>query len=824
MKNFNYRIRGGGALICLLAVLLIAGPAMGDEGPVIDNIIFEGLETVNEKTILGVFEIEEGQGLPADLEEGLRVIYQMGEIETIEIHLEEEDGKHLLVIKVMEKPLIMKVEIKGNRSVGDSDIEEILQGFGIDRDKRYSTAYIGRAIAEIREKYREEGFRSVEIRFETELDKGEVDLVVRIQEGVRLVVFETRFSGISNARPKDMKKFLRSKSKGLLRKGILKEEEFAGDRENLRLYLSSLGHARAKVNNVDLLTFPYRRHKGLLGSIVLYDLYEGPVYLFGDVDIQGNELFTYNELRGEMTVKESNRFNGIYLEQDVARIKSLYAERGYIFSVVSPEQKFAEEEKKVNLGINIFEGPKAHIHHILIRGNTKTKEYVVRRELLLEEGEVFNALRLRRSLERLFNTQYFGNVNVDTRPSDHEGLMDLVIEVEEQRTGLINLGMGFGSGQGGLTVFEQISENNFLGRGYRISERVDYGSDRQNYIISFDDPYFLGTRYSFGLDFFYRLSTVFDRTYDDDGDGFADEDPGLTNRFLLFDYRDQRYGGGIRFGRLIKEYWRLNFSYRLEAIQNFAFNKTDHMTNERDRRNHTPFTPGGKNIFWRNGDNIRSSISVSARYDSRNNVLGPSWGGLFTPSVELTGGPFGGKIGFIRVTQDMSWFWPVGPWKFVASVRYGFGFMWPWGGQFGDASSIPPSFGLDFTGDFDLRGWSTDKSEFWGPVREGRARQFINIEYRFPLRERLAWFSFFLDAGMLKASPSKIQFDPREWKYSFGLGIRVTFPALPINVFLVKEFRHSNEDNSPENEGTGWHFVKPGTKGIRVVFSVGNLF
>ncbi|GAG20341.1 unnamed protein product, partial [marine sediment metagenome] len=220
----------------------------------------------------------------------------------------------------------------------------------------------------------------------------------------------------------------------------------------------------------------------------------------GSLIISGNELFTDEEIKGEMVLKESMVYNELQFDRDLFQVHTLYYNKGYAFAQMEPTKKIDEKEAKIDISLDITEGPLAYIGKIEITGNEKTKDYVIRRELVIGPGEVFNYKKILRSQEKLYNLGYFERldiegeegVKIDTYPGKEPDILNLVFDVKEKKTGTLNLGMGYSSVDGAVGQIS-VSEINLLGRGYQASATVEFGAKRQNYDLRFTNPWLFNT-------------------------------------------------------------------------------------------------------------------------------------------------------------------------------------------------------------------------------------------------------------------------------------------------------------------------------------------
>jgi outer membrane protein insertion porin family len=323
---------------------------------------------------------------------------------------------------------------------------------------------------------------------------------------------------------------METREKTFFRDGTFNIDVFEQDKDRILALYRERGFLDAQIIE-DRVEYEWRnpQKQDVRGIFIIITIHEGEKYYFDGYTIEiesdnGKPLFTPESLlRGLQLNKVGDIFNDTLFQRDRQTISFRYASEGHIFARVVPNRTITEREVKVGgspqtrkfvkIDFTISEGPKAYIENIIIKGNRKTKEKVIRRELIIKEGELFNAARMQLSRERVFNLGYFKQVNFDVRPGSRDGYMNLIVDVEEQPSGTISLGGGYGT-TSGFSIFADITENNFLGRGQIAGIKFTYGPYMAAVTLSFierwlfDWPVAFRTSISYGL-YTFQESSIF---------------------------------------------------------------------------------------------------------------------------------------------------------------------------------------------------------------------------------------------------------------------------------------------------------------------------
>jgi outer membrane protein insertion porin family len=502
--NFGMRVRGGlvAALILIatpvaatMTALLASSPAAAQT---VSTIQVEGNRRVEIETIRSYFKPGPGGRLDQGaIDDGLKALIATGLFQDVKI---SNVGGHLLVT-VVENPVIGRVAFEGNKKVKDEQLSGEVQSKPRGTFSRPMVQADAEHIAEI---YRHNGRYDVHVNPEIiEQPNNRVDLVFEITEGAKTGVKQIEFIGnnaYSSYRLKDIIKTHESNFLSFLGgNDVYDPDRIEADRDLIRRYY--LKHGFADVQVVAALTEYDPERKGFL---VTFKIEEGQQYRVASVNyassiatLDGNTLASFSQ------VYVGSLYNAEALEKSVENMQIEASRRGYAFAVVKPRGDRNFEAHTVSITFAIDEGPRVYIERINIHGNTRTRDYVIRREFDISEGDAYNRALVDRSERRLKNLDFFKSVKITTEPGSSSDRVILNVELEEKSTGDFSISGGYSTTDGALAEVS-ISERNFLGRGIYAKAAVTYGQYARGVSLSFVEPYLLDYHVAGGLDVFYR--------------------------------------------------------------------------------------------------------------------------------------------------------------------------------------------------------------------------------------------------------------------------------------------------------------------------------
>jgi outer membrane protein insertion porin family len=498
------RVRGG----LLAALIMVAMPVVATLGAAlvsssavaqtVSTIQVEGNRRVELETIRSYFKPGPGGRLDqGNIDDGLKALIETGLFQDVRI---SQTGGHLLVT-VVENPVIGRVAFEGNKKVKDEQLSGEIQSKPRGTLSRPMVQSDAQRIVEI---YRHSGRYDVRVNPEIiEQPNNRVDLVFTITEGEKTGVKQIEFIGnntYSSYRLKDIIKTHESNLLSFLGGGDTYDpDRVEADRDLIRRYY--LKHGFADVQVVAALTEYDPDKKGFL---VTFKIDEGQQYRVASVNFQSSiATLDGNTLSGYSRVSVGSLYNAEALEKSVEEMQIEASRRGYAFAIVRPRGDRNFEAHTVTITFAIDEGPRTYIERINVRGNTRTRDYVIRREFDISEGDAYNRALVDRAERRLKNLDFFKSVKITTEPGSSSDRVVLNVDLEEKSTGDFSVSGGYSTTDGALAEVS-ISERNFLGRGLFAKASVTYGQYARGVSLSFVEPYLLDYRVALGLDVFYR--------------------------------------------------------------------------------------------------------------------------------------------------------------------------------------------------------------------------------------------------------------------------------------------------------------------------------
>src|SRR5579862_9435552 len=502
--KFGMRVRGGmlAALIMFAVPVATALVATFASAPAaaqtVASIEVEGNRRVEADTIRSYFKPgPNGQLDAGSIDDGLKALIETGLFQDVKIN--RERGR--LVVVVVENPVIGRIAFEGNKKIKDEQLSAEIQSKARGTFSRPMVQSDAQRIAEI---YRRSGRYDVHVTPEIiEQPNNRVDLVFTIEEGVKTGVKSIEFVGnnfYSSYRLRDVIKTRETNWLSFLGNGDTYDpDRVEADRDLIRRFY--LKHGFADVQVVAALTEYDPDKKGFL---VTFKIEEGQQYRVGSVKYESSiPNFDPNTLSSFSHVYVGSLYNAEALEKSVEEMQIEASRRGYAFAVVRPRGDRNFEAHTVSITFTIDEGPRTYIERINIRGNTRTRDYVIRREFDLSEGDAYNRALVDRAERRLKNLDFFKTVKITTEPGSSSDRVILDVNLEEKSTGDFSVSGGYSTTDGPLAEVS-VSERNLLGRGLFGKISVTYGEFARGVSLSYVDPYLLDYRIGLGLDTYYR--------------------------------------------------------------------------------------------------------------------------------------------------------------------------------------------------------------------------------------------------------------------------------------------------------------------------------
>ena len=504
-----------GIVVTSAGVMTLAGVAVA-EAAVISRIDVRGNSRVDASTVRGNLTISPGSSFTNnDIDESVKRLFATGLFSDVQISV----SGSTLVVTVAENQIINQVVFNGNKKIKDANLRQVVQSRQLGA---YNDLIIQADIQAIRDAYAAIGRSDATVNTRlVPVDGGRVNIAFEINEGDRTKISTINFVGNQAFGDGRLADVITTKRSGLLsfmsRKDVYDEDKLRADEELLRRFYYNRGYADFRVISsfaeLDETNNEY---------VVTITVEEGERYVFGDVSVESTVPGIDTEsLKGLVQSRSGSVYSAKDVEDTILGISDRVATQGYPFAEITPRGDRDYNNRTISVVYLVDEGTRAYVERIEIRGNTRTRDYVIRREFDLSEGDAFNQVLVRRAKKRLEELKFFSSVDISTQPGSQPDRVVLIVDVKDQSTGEFGIGGGY-SNTDGFTATVDITERNFLGRGQFIRASVGGGSDTREYSLSFTEPYFLGYRLAAGFDVFKKT----DKSYS----GFEEDVQGINLR------------------------------------------------------------------------------------------------------------------------------------------------------------------------------------------------------------------------------------------------------------------------------------------------------
>ncbi|MCJ8277321.1 MAG: outer membrane protein assembly factor BamA, partial [Bdellovibrionales bacterium] len=468
----------------------------------VDAIQIKGNRKIEKAAIQEKLQSKVGQKLRIkNVKKEVQDLFKTGYFQDIQV--EEKAGKKggvNLVYTVKEKPSVVKVSYSGNSELDEEELGELtkLKIFEI-----IDYAKITKGVSEIQKAYEEKGYYLAKVSYEVKQDKENdgVRVVFNIQENDQVLVKRVTFLGNTKVPSSDLKARMLTQEGGLFSgisgSGTFKKDAFEQDIQLISFLYFNKGYVQAKVSRPEVTVTPDKK-----GIYITIRVEEGEQFNTGEVSFSGDLLFSSEELMETAKIDESEIFVYETVQADIRALTAKYGDLGYAYTNVLPRTFIRDKERKVDIVYEFDKGSKVYFGTINVIGNTRTRDKVVRRELRIGEGELYNETRKRESIDNVRRLGYFEQVQFNSKtPPGRDDLMDIDIVVKERNTGSFQIGAGYSSFSG-MILNAQLNQTNFLGRGHTVGLQIDYSELQKRYRLNFTEPYFMDTLWSVGFDIF----------------------------------------------------------------------------------------------------------------------------------------------------------------------------------------------------------------------------------------------------------------------------------------------------------------------------------
>ncbi len=589
---------------------------------------------------------------PIRVARDVRSLYDLGFFSDIQVTIEEAEDGVVLSYTVAEKPAVNEVLLEGNDEVDEEDITEVIN---IKPNEPLDIPTIHRNVQKIRDLYSEEGFFLAQITYRLEESgKNDYNIIIVIDEHAQVQVRRFSFVGNHALTDSEISRYLATRTASplsmLTDSGKFNREMFDRDLTLISAVYWDKGYLDVKVGTPRVELTPDRRY-----IFLSIPIEEGPRYKVGRVtvvehDNGGNEkelLGGRRTVRSMVLTERDTWFSRTSVVEDLNRITRYYQDRGYAHVNVNLQTLTRPDEHIVDLVLDVNRGPMVYFERIEIRGNTKTRDRVIRREVVIHEGEEYSQTGIDRSKARVTQLGYFEVVDITTSPGSANDKMIVTVEVAEKQTGQFQVGIGFSSVEKFIAQ-AQVSEQNFLGQGQTVSLQMQLSGLRRIFMFNFWEPYFLDTEWTFAFRMFNTL-------------------------MAQIDYDRTATGGEVTLGhslglRDLKLYMTYNAEYdQVNTGQSSSFLLGG------GRRPDSGFYQIPLAHLFQEGWNC--SIKAMLAFDKRNNRLFPTRGSYNSISAEWATPYLGSDFNFARFSATTRWYFPLF-WKFVLRLNGTFGLIY----------------------------------------------------------------------------------------------------------------------------------------------------
>jgi outer membrane protein insertion porin family len=729
------------------------------------EILYVGPKSVNKNIILSNMRTAVGQPYTiTGIDEDVRNLYATGLFTNLRISDEPyKDGVKVVVV-VQPKPLIKEINIIGFKAINEARIrKEIKSKVG----SPLSEQQVASDAEKIRELYLDRGYNQVQVTYKTDVNEefGRAVVTFNITESSKAYITKIIFKGNQFIKDRELKKQMKTKEKNWLsfinKSGRYKDDQISEDLRAIKDYYQTKGYIDMTVDDFQIIT-----HKDDELHLVV-SIKEGKQYRVGTIEYKGNQLFTAEQIKARTKMIENSIYSPQALQADIEAMQELYGQKGYIDLDIFPERVANYDTATIDIIYNISDGVQSSVNRIIIQGNNRTKDKVIRRELALAPGDVYDSVSVKASKARLENLGYFEKVDIAPQETQIPNRKNILVTVQEKRTGSISFGAGFSSVDS-LVGFIELSQGNFdiakwpsfTGAGQKFRTRIQYGLKRRDFTLSFTEPWFLDQRLAVGFDLFARESS-----------------------YLSTLYNERRIGGALRAARALNDYWTLSLRYQLENIDMFDFSSS-----------------ASPELLREKGGRSKSSLTAMLTYDTRDNVFLTRKGEKIDFTAEIAGGPaFMGQTHIYRLQIDAQKFWPL-PYDLILSLNFSTGVV----NNYHKSEYVPIYDRFFIGGSRSIRGFDNrdvgPRDSNNEPIG-GRTFAFTNLELTAPIIDRVRG-AVFIDAGFV---------DPRFMHYgdmfdifnaSVGFGLRLNLPIGPLRFDFGIPIRSDKYNDS----GGKFHF------------------
>ena len=741
-------------LYAALALLTVVGALHAQGDFVIEDIRVEGLQRISPGTVFNYLPLKVGDRVDASsAEDAIRALFRTGFFRDVELRQED----NVLVVVVVERPSIARVDIVGNREFDEDTLRKALDDIGFVEGRVFNQSALDQVVQELKAQYFGRGRYAASLEgIVTPLERNRVAVTLNIDEGETAKIKKINIIGNDTFSEKRLLRSFSSGTGGLLnfitKRDRYSKQKLSADLEVLRSYYQDRGFLDFEINSTQVSITPDKRDIYITIAIT-----EGDRYTVDQISLSGNLVVPEAELTPLISVAPGDTFSRKSVSQSRAALADRLAADGYAFANVNAIPEIDEERQTVSFSFVIDPGRRVYVRRINISGNATTQDEVIRREMRQLEGAWYSAEKINRSRERLQRLNFFDDVSIETPTVP--GTIDQVdvnVAVKERLTGSFLFGVGWSEGDG-LLLQASIAQRNLFGTGRELDISID-NSDAVDIVrIGYKNPYFTLDGVSFGADISRR-----------------EVDAGEGN---TADYLADTLSGGLEWGLPLSEIHAINFGVGAENVKLKSTSSTP---------------PEFRDFIDQYPDSDLFKITSNMSRDTRDNVLFPSSGMLSRFAAEAGAG----DLNFYKLTLGTSWYLPLSEqltFKLFGEVGYADGYS--------DTTELPffKNFYAGGPGSvrgFDARSLGPQDSLNADPIG-GDKRILFNAELLLPFpgarESKDKRFSLFLDAGQVYGPDDG--FELSDVRYSAGLAFHWYSLLGPLSISYGIPLNDEPEDD-----------------------------
>ena len=758
----------------------------------ISKIDFVGLKNVKKSELSGLTSSYIGtlftEDTYNDIIDRLYALDYFEDVSPYAKHDRKSENNVLLVFEVVEHPVIKEINLVGNTRIRNGELREQIK-------LKTSDVYVESKVLVderiIRNYYMSKGYTTSKVSHTVEKTDDGMIINFNINEGANTVIKEIAFSGNTIVSSRTLKSKLELKEIGFMRNGAYQPTTLEKDKQTVITYYREKGYADANVLDVKIES-AFNESKSRNDLTLTFIIQEGFQYTYTGMTITGNEVFTTEELLPNAKLKVGSTYNETKFQEDLNTIQSVYYENGYMSNGFDITPIKDSDRHEISFNVTIKESSRSHIENIIIKGNSKTKDYVIRREIPIEPGDVFSREKIYTAMRSLLNLQYFSNVIPEPQQGSEANLVDLVWNVEEQSTKMLQFGMTFSGvtdpNQLPISLFFKIQDSNIFGEGKSISASLSLSNSEQSIGFNYGQNWIgnLPISLSQSLSISHESATSLVN--------FWAPDLTLYQNGYYYNYNGLSASLGTGLSR------RFVYDYAILSLSAGLSNSLNN--NIYDENLYVPVDTGVSTYANRWG--ITNYIYTGVSVDNRDVSYYPTkgwftsqnftWYGLI-PGLEKefflrTDTKLEGylKLMDIPFTDDYSL-------KLILSGYSGISVLFP------TASGITDSHKLYIDGMFNGRGWTENYK-----VNKGQVLISNKLELRLPIVPGIIGVDAFFDAAAIKSSFQDLSsLSINDFYFSFGPGVRFLHPQFPLHLLFAWKFKTT--DGVPSFDTNPFQFV-----------------